>query len=290
MASTKTKVIAHKKAKAKFDKAFGNIVPSKHTPIEEPVEDEFVEEEDFISIPELKASKPSEPEESRVIYIGHLPFGFEEFQVADFFKQFGQVTRSYVSRSPKTGRSRGYAFVEFENPTVARIAADTMNDYLMFKKRLICRMVPVLAAQKIKWPLPIDEVTERTQFTVQRNAAIWYNEKNKTEPVDKFLDREAKKKEKLKKLGINYEFDGYTTLVKKLRPAKASEETKEKETKPKEDDEAKKRKRDEDQAKTWEQRKQIKHAADMTDKQKKKVEKKTAYIAQKEKRLANKKK
>lgn len=287
MASKKKTQLASKKSKAQFDKAFGGIVPSKIKPVEEPEvdDDDLQGNEDFIAIPSLnKPAKSSEPEESEVIYIGHLPFGFEEFQVADFFKQFGEVSRSYVSRSPKTGRSRGYAFVEFSNPTVARIAADTMNDYLMFKKRLICRMVPMLAAQKIKWPLPVETnaVLERSQFDVQREAADWYNDKNKSVPVDRFLDREATKKAKLKKLGINYEFDGYTSLVNKLK-------TTDKKEKEKVDDDAKKRKRDEDQAKTWEQRKQVKQAADMTDKQKKQVEKKTALDAKKEKRLANRK-
>lgn len=48
-----------------------------------------------------------------------------------------------------------------------------------FKKRLICRMVPMMAAQKIKWPAPGSEEAERSQFAVQRAAATWYNEKNK---------------------------------------------------------------------------------------------------------------
>lgn len=34
----------------------------------------------------------------------------------------------------QTGRSKGYAFVEFEHPEVAKIAAEAMNDYLMFDR------------------------------------------------------------------------------------------------------------------------------------------------------------
>ena len=37
-----------------------------------------------------------------------------------------------VSRSKKTGRSRGYAFIEFEKRDVAEVAAKTMDKYMMF--------------------------------------------------------------------------------------------------------------------------------------------------------------
>ncbi len=40
--------------------------------------------------------------------------------------------------SVQTGRSKGYAFVEFECDEVAKIVADTMNNYLMFNKLLKC--------------------------------------------------------------------------------------------------------------------------------------------------------
>lgn len=38
----------------------------------------------------------------------------------------------------QTANSKGYAFVEFEYDDVARIAAETMNNYLMFGKLLKC--------------------------------------------------------------------------------------------------------------------------------------------------------
>lgn len=42
----------------------------------------------------------------------------------------------------QTGRARGYAFVEFEFPEVAAIAAESMNNYLMFDKLLKCELSP----------------------------------------------------------------------------------------------------------------------------------------------------
>ena len=41
----------------------------------------------------------------------------------------------------QTGRCKGFAFVEFACDEVAKIAAETMNNYLMFNKLLKCRAV-----------------------------------------------------------------------------------------------------------------------------------------------------
>ena len=36
-----------------------------------------------------------------MIYVGHLPHGFYERQLKDYFSQFGKVTRVHVSRTKK---------------------------------------------------------------------------------------------------------------------------------------------------------------------------------------------
>lgn len=54
----------------------------------------------------------------------------------EYFKQFGVVTRIRIARSKKTGVSKGYAFIEFKEPEVAKIVSETMNNYLMDKRLL----------------------------------------------------------------------------------------------------------------------------------------------------------
>lgn len=52
--------------------------------------------------PKSKAFKPSIKKRSQnrgIVYIGHLPHGFYEEQMQDYFKQFGKVTRVRVARS-----------------------------------------------------------------------------------------------------------------------------------------------------------------------------------------------
>lgn len=54
--------------------------------------------------------------------------------MTQYFKQFGVVTNARVIRSKRTGNSKGFAFVEFKEPAVAEIVAETMNNYLMGKR------------------------------------------------------------------------------------------------------------------------------------------------------------
>lgn len=88
------------------------------------------------------SNKQEQRNEKGIIYVKHLPHGFFENQLRTFFSQFGDVTRVHVARSKKTLRSRGYAYVEFRYREVAQIAAETMNNYLMFGKILKTDILP----------------------------------------------------------------------------------------------------------------------------------------------------
>ena len=76
-----------------------------------------------------------------IVYIGHLPKGFAEDELKKFFGQFGEVSKLRVSRSKKSGRSKGYAFLEFKDKDVAEVAVSTMDGYLMFGKKVECHMI-----------------------------------------------------------------------------------------------------------------------------------------------------
>ena len=43
----------------------------------------------------------AEDDKKAVVYIGHLPYGFEETGLRKFFEQFGKITRLKMSRSKK---------------------------------------------------------------------------------------------------------------------------------------------------------------------------------------------
>ncbi|XP_066603325.1 MKI67 FHA domain-interacting nucleolar phosphoprotein-like [Prorops nasuta] len=106
---------------------------------EKPLKKKLVEKNEETTTPKRNDKKlfPREFKSTRgVVYVGHIPHGFYEEEMKGFFSQFGKVTKVRVARSKKTGRSRSYGYVEFLRPEVAKIAAETMNNYLMFGRLL----------------------------------------------------------------------------------------------------------------------------------------------------------
>ncbi|XP_076750626.1 MKI67 FHA domain-interacting nucleolar phosphoprotein-like [Xylocopa sonorina] len=77
-----------------------------------------------------------------IVYVGHIPHGFYEEQMTEYFKQFGRVTNVRLVRSKNSGKSCGYGYVEFMYPKVAEIAAETMNNYLMCGRLLKATYIP----------------------------------------------------------------------------------------------------------------------------------------------------
>lgn len=85
--------------------------------------------------------KAGESKQKGILYVGHLPKGFNEKQLKGFFTQFGDVIKLRVARSKKTARPKGYAYLEFNDRETANIAAKAMNGYMMFGKQIDCHAV-----------------------------------------------------------------------------------------------------------------------------------------------------
>nr|XP_046260821.1 MKI67 FHA domain-interacting nucleolar phosphoprotein [Scatophagus argus] len=147
-----------------------------------------------------------------VIYVGHLPLGLFEPQLKSYFEQFGKVLRLRLSRSKKTGGSKGYAFVEFDCDEVAKIVAETMNNYLMGERLIKCHVIPP------------EKVHEKLFVGCQREfkkpsypAVARYNKKRTAEQITKMKDKLVRKEWKLRKRlaaqGIDYDFPGFAAQV-----------------------------------------------------------------------------
>ena len=97
-------------------------------------------------------SAPVKPgKKTSIVYLGHIPAAFEEPQMRQFFTQFGPIKHLRLSRNKKSGASKHYAFIEFETPDVAEIVASTMNNYILFGRRLICEVMTAEAVDEHIW-------------------------------------------------------------------------------------------------------------------------------------------
>mmetsp|Transcript_10598 Transcript_10598/g.11886 ORF Transcript_10598/g.11886 Transcript_10598/m.11886 type:complete len:396 (+) Transcript_10598:68-1255(+) len=157
-----------------------------------------------------KGSEENTGEASNIIYLGHIPPNFEEREIRSFFSQFGRILKVALSRSRQTTNPRGYAFVKFENKEVASIASETMSGYLMGTRRLVCHVIP-----KDKVHLNFFSKADRI-FTKIDFGKIHRNKVNKPKSIKRMreitrslINREEKKRAKLKEMGIDYDFPGY---------------------------------------------------------------------------------
>jgi nucleolar protein 15 len=160
-----------------------------------------------------------------VIYLGRVPHGFYEHEMRAYFTQFGNVTRLRLSRNKTTGKSKHYAFIEFDDADVAQIVADTMNNYLLFGHILKCKVVPrdnleyieklFKGANKRYKPRPVSKLA-KAELEKKRTEETW----------EKLVKKENNKRKSLSKRlqakGIDYEFEA--PVAKK---AKKEEQAKE---------------------------------------------------------------
>ncbi|KAG7502333.1 MKI67 FHA domain-interacting nucleolar phosphoprotein [Solea senegalensis] len=167
-------------------------------------------------VQEVKKRKKKSGQRSRltpgVIYVGHLPLGLFEPQLKSYFEQFGKVLRLRLSRSKKTGGSKGYAFVEYDCDEVAKIVADTMNNYLMGERIIKCHVMP---PEKVHEKL--FDGSQKEFKKPSRPAVTRYNKERTAEQLEKMKSKLLRKESKLRKRlaahGIEYDFPGFAAQM-----------------------------------------------------------------------------
>jgi RNA-binding motif protein, X-linked 2 len=79
------------------------------------------------SLTPLNASWHHEYRDSAYIFIGGLNYRMNEGDLVIAFSQFGEVVDCRLARDRKTGRSRGFAFLAYEDQRSTVLAVDNMN-------------------------------------------------------------------------------------------------------------------------------------------------------------------
>ncbi|KAJ3555865.1 hypothetical protein NM688_g2344 [Phlebia brevispora] len=179
-----------------------------------------IAKDDVVVKQKLEKAKKRQTGDRGVIYLGRIPHGFYEDQMKAYFAQFGNVTRLRLSRSKKTGRSKHYAFIEFDSSEVAQIVAETMDNYLLTGHILTCKVIPkdevhpeLWVGANRKWRVvPNDRISR-----LQHNKARTEEEQEKAEK--RLLRRQEEKKRKLAETGIEYDIEtvGYKRKAKPVK-------------------------------------------------------------------------
>jgi nucleolar protein 15 len=130
------------------------------------------------------------------------------------------VSKIRISRNKKTGKSKGYGFLEFQNPGVAKVVADAMDGYMFFGQKLQSRVMnrnevhPEIfkGANRVFKKVPWKKLeVERHNKEVDEKVAA-----KRTKTAEK---RDKARKDRIKDAGIDYDFP--STSKSSVKPAAA---------------------------------------------------------------------
>eukprot|EP00697_Spironema_sp_BW2_P018044 gnl/Spiro4/9906_TR5256_c0_g1_i1.p1 gnl/Spiro4/9906_TR5256_c0_g1~~gnl/Spiro4/9906_TR5256_c0_g1_i1.p1 ORF type:complete len:150 (-),score=0.57 gnl/Spiro4/9906_TR5256_c0_g1_i1:58-507(-) len=129
----------------------------------------------------------------------------------EFFTQFGEVVTVWMGRSKRTGKIKGYGFIEFESPEVAQIVAETMNNYILEGRKLVCEVAKLDKLKPTTMRLPRGHINTLKESRKNHMAEV---QKPKSpaaveRATKKLVEKEKAREAKLKQLGIDYKFHGY---------------------------------------------------------------------------------
>ena len=118
-----------------------------------------------------------------------------------YFAQFGRVLKVRIMRSRRTGGNQPVAYIVFDDQHVAKIAAESMNNYLMFDKLVRCALVPFEKA-------PASIMKNGRKKTTLEFYRKKVNQFKQTERLEKNAIRRIKKVEEankwLSKVGLSF--------------------------------------------------------------------------------------
>ncbi|KAJ2674276.1 RNA-binding protein Cwf29 [Coemansia sp. RSA 1085] len=77
--------------------------------------------------PGSSASWHDDYRDSAYIFAGGLPFELTEGDVICVFSQYGEIVNINLVRDKETGRSKGYAFLQYEDQRSTVLAVDNLN-------------------------------------------------------------------------------------------------------------------------------------------------------------------
>ena len=64
---------------------------------------------------------------NKKLFVGSLPWGVDDAQMAQIFSQAGNVVSAQVVKDRESGRSRGFGFVEMSTDEEAQNAVKNLN-------------------------------------------------------------------------------------------------------------------------------------------------------------------
>ncbi|KAF1494613.1 MKI67 FHA domain-interacting nucleolar phosphoprotein-like, partial [Eudyptula albosignata] len=115
-------------------------------------------------------------------------------------------------RCLQTGASKGYGFIEFESDDVAKIVADTMNNYLFSERLLKCQFISPERVHENLFKNSNKIFLKPSQPAVRRYNKI-RSLVQKAKMTKRLLRKEKLLRKRLAEKGLDYDFPGFVSLA-----------------------------------------------------------------------------
>jgi|SRR5579884_2117505 len=118
------------------------------------------------------------------VFVGNLPTGFSEEQLAQVFDPFGIVLSATIARDPETGKRLRHGFVDIATERAAKLAVDGLNGTEVSGRKLSVQ-ISERPAKKAKPGAPARRPTLRGDATARGPAAPVAARKSPTFQVER---------------------------------------------------------------------------------------------------------
>ncbi|XP_068631305.1 RNA-binding motif protein, X-linked 2 [Battus philenor] len=139
-----------------------------------------------------KTSWHDQYRDSAWIFVGGMPYDLTEGDVICVFSQYGEIVNINLVRDKTTGKSRGFAFICYEDQRSTILAVDNLNGI-----KILNRTIRVDHCEQYRTPnsdlTKIDEMTASLRTEGCAPVVI------KTEEISKVIKKEKQHKDKKKK-------------------------------------------------------------------------------------------
>lgn len=120
--------------------------------------------------PFLKIGQQQQSAQKHDIFVGNLAFSTTEEQLHQAFSEIGRVIKVRLVTDIETGKPRGFAFIEFEDPQAALSAIRNMNDYELNGRRLRVNFSNSSHLEALAGKLGMDLSQQTKRTTTQTNT------------------------------------------------------------------------------------------------------------------------
>lgn len=91
-------------------------------------------------------------ENKKKLFVGNLPWSMTQDGIQELFSEFGEITQVSLITDRMTGRSKGFAFVEFAEEASAAAAIEKMAGFRLEERELVVNIARPREARSDSFP------------------------------------------------------------------------------------------------------------------------------------------